>query len=466
MVTVITEAHGMEPTQVESQVTFPIESSLNGASGVRRVRSSTAVGISIVWVDFEWGTDIYKARQIVTEKLQTVAASLPAEVEKPILAPVSSIMGEIMFIALSSETHSPIELRTTADLMIRRRLLAIPGIAQVMPIGGGVKQYQVVLYPPKMWAYDVSLGDVLDALESSNRNVSAGVLNEGGSEFLVTGWGRLHSTEEIAEIVVAARDHVPIRVADLGEVRVGAAIKRGAGSVNARPAVVMGIQKQPDANSLELTQEVDRVLEELHTAIPVGMEINKRLFRQSDFIEVAVQNVEEALRDGGILVIVVLFVFLANIRASIITLVAIPLLFARGGGGAALDGRNDQHDDARGHGDRHRFACRRRRHRRRETYSGDFARTPLLAPERRRRARTVHLRGKRRDPLLDRLRDAHHRPCIRPRFLSYRRRGSALATFGDGLCRLPFRFVGGCGDGHAGSLLASPSAEQVGHEGS
>ncbi len=324
-VTVITEAHGMAPTEVESQVTFPVEAALNGAPGVRRVRSSTAVGISVVWVEFDWGTDIYAARQVVSEKLALVAGSLPPEVERPILAPISSIMGEILFISLASERHSAIELRTTADTVLRRRILSVPGVSQVTPIGGDVKQYQAVLAPSKLHAYGIAANEAMEALAASNQNVSAGFLIDGGSEYLTTGLGRVRSLEDIGDTVVAAPDGVPVRISDLGTVRIGEAPKRGEGSANARPAVILGIQKQPRANTLALTRALDAVLDELQTKLPEGMKIDKRIFRQADFIEVAVRNVQLALRDGGFLVVLVVFLFLANLRATVITLTAIPL---------------------------------------------------------------------------------------------------------------------------------------------
>jgi CzcA family heavy metal efflux pump len=324
-VTVITEAHGMAPTEVESQVTFPIEASVNGAAGVRRVRSATAVGISVVWVEFEWGTEIHAARQVVGEKIALVSGTLPPGIERPVLAPVSSIMGEILFVALTSDRHKPIDVRSTADTVLRRRLLSVPGVSQVTPIGGAEKQYQVVLDAARLRAYEVSLHDVTQALSTSNENVSAGFLNERGSEYLVTGLGRLRSIEDIAQTVVATRQGIPILVEHLGEVRIGEGPKRGEGSAQGRPAVVLGIQKQPGANTLALTRELDRVLGDVQTKLPEGMKIDKGIMRQSDFIEVAVRNVEHALRDGGILVIAIVFLFLANLRASLITLTAIPL---------------------------------------------------------------------------------------------------------------------------------------------
>src|SRR5262245_766356 len=228
-VTVITEAHGMAPQEVETLVTFPIEATMNGAANVRRVRSATAVGISVVWVEFEWGTDIYAARQVVSEKLNLVAGNLPPEVEKPILAPISSIMGEILFLSLTSDRHSGIDLRTVADTVIRRRLLSVAGVSQVTPIGGGEKQYQVVLSPSRLQAYQISVADVAKHLSETNQNVSAGLLVEGGQELLIQGVGRVRTVEDIADTVVAVRDDVPIRVGQLGVVQIGEAIKRGEG---------------------------------------------------------------------------------------------------------------------------------------------------------------------------------------------------------------------------------------------
>jgi CzcA family heavy metal efflux pump len=324
-VTVITEAHGMAPVEVETQVTFPIEAALNGASGVRRVRSSTAVGISVIWVEFDWGTDIQAARQIVSEKISLVSNELPSEVERPILAPISSIMGEILFISLTSEKHSPSELRTVADTIIRRRLLSVSGVSQVTPIGGDVKQYQVLLTPEKLQAHNLTLGEVLAALPQSNQNISAGFVNERSSEILVAGLGRFRSLDDIAKTMVAVRNGSPVTIADFGEVAIGSAPKRGEASANAHPAVILGIQKQPHANTLELTGTLDRVLDDIAGKLPEGMKLNKQIFRQANFISVAVRNVEHALRDGAILVIFIVLIFLANLRATFITVLAIPL---------------------------------------------------------------------------------------------------------------------------------------------
>jgi CzcA family heavy metal efflux pump len=324
-VTVITEARGMAPSEVESQVTFPIEAAVNGASGVRRVRSATAVGLSIVWIEFDWGTDIYAARQIVSEKVNVAAGELPPEVDRPVLAPVSSIMGEILFLSLTSDKHTPIELRTTADTVIRRRILSVPGVSQVTPIGGGVKQFQVVLSPAKLQAHGLSLNQVTRALAEGNENVSAGFINERSSEWLITGVGRVRSLEDIGETVVIATNGIPTKVADLGNVVIGEEPKRGEGSTRGKLAVILGIQKQPGANTLMLTRELDAVLDDIAAKLPAGMTIDKRIFRQADFIQIAIHDVQGALRDGGLLVVLIVLLFLANVRATFITLTAIPL---------------------------------------------------------------------------------------------------------------------------------------------
>ncbi len=325
-VTVLTEAHGMAPEEVEALVSFPIETAVNGATGVRRVRSSTAQGISVVWVEFDWGMEIFRARQIVTEKLQSVAVSLPAGVSPPILAPVSSVMGEILMIGLTG-TQSAQELRTVADWTIRRRLLAVPGVAQVIPIGGEVKQYQVIADPARMLATGVTLADVVRAARGSNQNASGGVYMDKGQEYVIRGIGRVRSADDIASTVVVMRGGVPVLLSQVADVRVGAAPRYGDGSVNARPGVVLALQKQPGANTLELTERVGRELAEIQRTLPEGMTIESELFRQADFITVAIDNVIRALLDGAIFVVIILFLFLWNVRTTAISIVAIPLSF-------------------------------------------------------------------------------------------------------------------------------------------
>ncbi|MFT6040558.1 MAG: CzcA family heavy metal efflux pump [Gammaproteobacteria bacterium] len=333
-VTIIVEGHGMAPQEMETLVTFPVETAVNGAANVRRVRSATSVGISVVWVEFEWGTDIYRARQTVTERLAAVTGNLPEQVGQPVLAPVSSIMGEILFISLTSETHDPLELRTAAKSQIRKRLLSVAGVSQVTPIGGDEKQYQVVLSTQRMKAYQITMEEVAQALRSSNENVSAGFLIDGGEESVLRGIGRIRGSEDIADTAVAARNNRSIKVGDLGVVQIGAAIKRGTGSASSRgpnweprtqDAVLLAIQKQPTANTLELTKDLDGILEEIQETLPAGMLINKDLFRQADFIEHSINNTAEALLEGGLMVLLVVLLFLASMRASLITLLAIPV---------------------------------------------------------------------------------------------------------------------------------------------
>ena len=324
-VTVVTEAHGMAPQEVESLVTRPIESALNGASGVRRVRSSTGIGIAVVWVEFEWGTDIYQARQIVNEKLQLVNSSLPQEIPTPVLAPITSIMGEIMFIALYSDRHDLMDLKTAADWTLRPRILAVPGVAEVIPNGGQTRQYQVVLDPVRRAAYEVRVDQVINAGTHANHNVSAGFYVDGGQEVLIHGEGRVSSIEDIGETLVVQRDGHPILVRQVGEVQIGPAPRRGAASHNGKEAVIVGIQKQPLANTLELTQRLDAVLADIQASLPDGMRIDAHLFRQADFISISIDNLMAALRDGAILVIAIVFVFLVSVRATLITLSAIPL---------------------------------------------------------------------------------------------------------------------------------------------
>ena len=324
-VTVVAEAHGMAPQEVETQITFPIETALNGASGVRRVRSSTGVGIAVIWIEFAWGTDIYQARQVVSEKLQLAQSALPPDVAPPVLAPVSSIMGEIMFIALTSDRHSPMELKTTADWNIRRRLLAVPGVSQVIPTGGETKQYQVIVRPDRLAAFGLGVDEVVAALCESNENTSAGFYNEGGQEYLIHGVGRITTPDDIASTAIVERDGQPILVRDVATVQIGGALKRGEGSHNAKPAVILGIQKQPTANTLQLTRQLDAVMADIQKTLPQGMKVNSHIFRQSDFIEIAVHNVVAALRDGAILVIAIVFTFLMSARATGITVLAIPL---------------------------------------------------------------------------------------------------------------------------------------------
>ncbi|ARJ66160.1 multidrug transporter AcrB [Magnetospirillum sp. ME-1] len=324
-VTVATEAHGMAPTEVERLVTFPIETALNGAPGVRRVRSSTTVGLSTVIVEFDWGTDVLMARQVVAEKLQLARAALPPDVAAPVMAPAASVMGEIMFIALRSDSHDGMAVKAAADWVVRKRILAVPGVAEVLPIGGDERQYQVTIRLDRLAAYGVTVDEVLTALKESNQNAPAGFYAEGGQEFLIQGVGRINSLDDIGVTAVGRRGGVPVLIRDVAEVAAGPGIRRGIGSNNGRAAVVLGIQKQPGANTLELTRRLDSVFADLRKTLPEGMVLATDIFRQADFITVSVRNLVDALRDGAILVVAIVFAFLMSGRATLITLTALPL---------------------------------------------------------------------------------------------------------------------------------------------
>ena len=324
-VTIVAEAHGMPPEDVEALVTIPIESAMNGASGVRRVRSTTGVGNSVVTVEFEWGTDIYLARQIVSEKLQGAMSSLPPDLPPPQLAPVSSVMGEILFVALHSSAHDEMALKTTADWTVRRRLLAVPGVAEVIPLGGETRQFEIIANPERLAAYQVTLVELAEAARRASRNAAAGFITRNDQEFLIQGLGRAGDLEALGASVVARRDGMPVLIRDLAEVTVGASRRRGTAAYNGDAAVIIGVQKQPDANTLALTEKLDVVLADLQASLPEGMVLESRVFRQADFINTAVSNLSQALRDGAILVVIIMFAFLLSGRATAIALLAIPL---------------------------------------------------------------------------------------------------------------------------------------------
>jgi Cu/Ag efflux pump CusA len=328
VVTVLTEAHGLAPEETEALVTFPIETMMNGATGVERVRSASSAGLSIVWVEFGWGADIFRARQIVNEKLQLAQARLP-EGTLASLAPISSIMGEIMLISLSSVEGKtePIEVRSLADWVVRQRLLAVPGVSQVVPIGGGTKQVQVLTNPVRLQQYGVTLNQLTEAVRGSSLNTTGGFLQTAERESVIRIMGRARSLEDIRSTVVTARSGVPVTVGQVADVKFGPALRRGDASVNGEPAVILSVQKQPNASTLALTRAIDRALDEVEASLPPDVKMNRHLFRQSDFIKTAIHNVEEALRDGSILVFLVLLVFLLNLRTTLISLTAIPLSF-------------------------------------------------------------------------------------------------------------------------------------------
>ena len=324
-VTVITEAPGLAPEEVELLVTFPLESALNGASGVRRIRSVSAAGISVIWTEFRWGQDVYRARQVVSERVQGV--ELPRNIDRPELGPVSSIMGEITFVALTARDHTvtAVELRRVAETVLRRGLLAVPGVALVSPIGGDVREIQVELNPAALAQHSVSLGDVTAALGAASASPAAGFHLAQGQEYLVRGLGRVRTLADLAATPIRTVNGVPVTVGSVATVQDGVEPRRGTAAYKAQPAVILSVQKQPGANTLALTRQIDRVLADIGRTLPAGIVIETENFRQADFIEVAVHNVAAALRDGAILVIVILFAFLGNLRATFITAVAIPL---------------------------------------------------------------------------------------------------------------------------------------------
>lgn len=325
-VVVMTEATGMAPEEVERLVTFPVETAMNGASDVRRVRSSSTAGFSVVWVEFDWGTDIYRDRQIVSEKLAEVGESLPPDCGKPTLGPQSSILGEAMIIGLDSDTTSMQDLRTLADWTFRPRLLSLGGVAQVTVIGGDIKEYQIKLSPEKMKHYDVSLQEVISATESMNCNSTGGVLYEYGNEYIIRGLLSTDDIDGIGRAVVRMQGDVPITLNNIAEIAVGPkAPVLGVASHRGKPAVLMTVTKQPDASTALLTEKLDKAVEDLKTQIPSDVNVSTDIFRQQKFIDSSIDNIKKSLYEGALFVIIVLFFFLMNVRTTLISLVTIPL---------------------------------------------------------------------------------------------------------------------------------------------
>ena len=325
-VVVMTEAKGMAPEEVERLVSFPVETAVNGATDVRRVRSSSTTGFSIVWVEFNWGTDIYKARQIVSEKLAVVKDALPPSVGNPTLGPQSSILGELMFVALTADTTSLQELRTIADWTIRPRILATGGVAQVTVLGGEIKEYQILLNPEKMKHYGIGLNQVNTVVQNMNQNAAGGVLYEYGNEYIIRGVLSTDKIEALSKAAVTTVDDVPVLLENIAEVKIGnRAPKMGVASYRTEPAVVMTITKQPNTSTLELTEKLDLALAELQKTLPTDVKMSTDIYRQSRFIENSIDNVQKSLYEGGIFVVIVLFIFLMNVRTTVISLVTIPL---------------------------------------------------------------------------------------------------------------------------------------------
>ncbi len=325
-VVVMTEATGMAAEEVEKLVTFPVESAVNGATDVRRVRSSSTTGFSVVWVEFDWGTDIYKDRQIVSEKLAEVSESLPPTCGKPTLGPQSSILGEVFIIGLTSDKTSMQDLRTIADWTIRPRLLSLGGVAQVTVLGGDIKEYQILLSPEKMRHYGITLQEVMNAAQDMNRSSAGGVLYEYGNEYIIRGVLSTNDADAIGRAVVKMDGDAPITLASIAEIKAGAkAPKLGLASHRGKPAVLMTVTKQPNASTIELTAKLDKAVEDLKTQIPTDINVATDIFRQQKFIDSSIDNIKKSLYEGALFVIIVLFFFLMNVRTTLISLVTIPL---------------------------------------------------------------------------------------------------------------------------------------------
>jgi len=324
-VTILTEAYGMESEEVEKLVSYQLETAMNGSPNVRRIRSSSAAGISIVWIEFEWGTDIYRARQIVSERIPMVQEKLPEGVSTPTMAPISSIMGEVMLLGVRSDSLSPMQLRTLADWTIGPRIKSIGGIANVIVIGGEFKQYQVMADPEKLKHFDVSLEELLQKVGESNFNAPGGIIKQHGNQYVVKGSGRAYSIDQLEEAVVKQVNGQSIKVKDIATVQIGASDKIGDASLNTKPAVVLTISKQPGVNTLELTQKLDEAVADIKGSLPEGVEIENQIFRQSNFIEASINNLQNTLLEGAFFVAIVLFIFLMNWRTTVISLLAIPI---------------------------------------------------------------------------------------------------------------------------------------------
>lgn len=325
-VVVMTEATGMAAEEVEKLVTFPVESAVNGATDVRRVRSSSTTGFSVVWVEFDWGTDIYKDRQIVSEKLAEVSESLPPTCGKPTLGPQSSILGEVFIIGLTSDKTSMQDLRTIADWTIRPRLLSLGGVAQVTVLGGDIKEYQILLSPEKMRHYGITLQEVMNAAQDMNRSSAGGVLYEYGNEYIIRGVLSTNDADAIGRAVVKMDGDAPITLASIAEIKAGAkAPKLGLASHRGKPAVLMTVTKQPNASTIELTAKLDKAVEDLKTQIPADINVATDIFRQQKFIDSSIDNIKKSLYEGALFVIIVLFFFLMNVRTTLISLITIPL---------------------------------------------------------------------------------------------------------------------------------------------
>lgn len=324
-----TEAPGLAPEEVESLVTLPIETAINGTPGVTSVRSASAVGLSVVNVVFDWSTDIYRARQLVTERVQQIQGKLPAGVNQPELTPISSPLGDVIRYGFTADTTSMMELKRIANWQVRNRLLAIPGVSQVVFFGGDDRQYQVLVDPVKLQAFDVTLEQVEQAAGQSNANAPGGFVINPDQEILARGVGRITSVEDLQNSVIAQRNGVPVRLGDVAEIKLGAELKRGDGMLSGKPAVIMTVRKQPLADTVKVTHDIEAAMKELKAGFPKDVQ-TKVTFLQAEFIEASVKNVEESLRDGAIIVAVIMILFLMNWRTVVISLSAMPLSILMG----------------------------------------------------------------------------------------------------------------------------------------
>ena len=323
-VVVMTDAHRMAAEEVERLVTFPIETAMNGATNVRRVRSASMMGYSFVWIEFDWGMDVYLARQIVSEKMVTLEEALPDGVT-PVLAPQSSVMGEILFVGLQADTTSMMDLRTMAEWVVKPAILSTGGVSQVTIIGGDLKQYQVLVDPVKMAHYDITMHEMADICQSMCVNSVGGVIRDFGNEYALRGMGRTTDLEELGKTYIKTINDKPVYVSDVAEVRLGSAVKMGYASLNAEDAIILSISKQPNINTLEVTKNIERNLREIKKSLPTDVKMDTKIFRQADFIEASVSNVARALVEGAVLVIVILLLFLGSFRTTVISVIAIPL---------------------------------------------------------------------------------------------------------------------------------------------
>ena len=323
-VVILTDASNMAPEEVERLVTFPIETAVNGATNVRRVRSSSSQGFSFVWVEFDWGMDIYRARQVISEKMSLLSGQLPAGIT-PMLAPQSSVMGEIMFIGMQADSTSMMELRTLAEWIIKPAILATGGVSNVTIIGGDYKQYQVLADPVRMEMYGVTMSELESAAEAMSVNIGAGVIRDFGNEYNLRGMGRSNDVAELGSTVVKSDGGTVVRVADVADVVIAPAVKQGYASQNGTPSVILSISKQPGINTLSVTQNIERNIESIAKSLPADVVLDTKIFRQADYIQASVNNVGSSLVEGAVCVILVLFLFLTSIRSTVISLLAIPL---------------------------------------------------------------------------------------------------------------------------------------------